>query len=206
MQLTTIIITRNKSAAVKTLHSLLRLNIICVDNRINNRILFADDRIPNRRAILQKQLKHADRILWIEYGVYIDDESLKQVIHSDWAWHGIVFPCVTEGIDWDMFKKNIDSAEPISQKGLNFDTQVDKKIRDSFYSVVKTDPKCWCIDTKHFLKNFKKDKLPPEMSILFTELADTKFKTVAYTGARLVVMYPHECVGNILNAAGVSAS
>ena len=204
MQLTTVIITRNKSASVKTLHSLLRLNIICLENNIHNRIVFADDKITARRAILQKNLKHADRILWIEYGVYVDDESLKQVIDGGWNWHGLVFPCVTEGIDWDMFRQKVDSDEHMSQRGLNFDTQVDKKLRDSFYTVMKTDPKCWCIDTKNFLKNYKKDKIPPEMSMLFSELADTKFKTVAYTGARLIVMYPHECVGNILNASGVS--
>lgn len=204
MQLTTIVVTRNKSASVKTLHTLLKLNIVCLEKGVHNRIIFTNDDFPTRRTNLQKNLKTTDRLLWIDYGIHIDEDSLRQVVSNDWNWHGIVFPCVTEGINWEDFKTNIDTTEPISQKGLSFDTTVGKKVSGDFYTIKHTNPKCFCVNTKHLLKNIKKINL--DFGELFKELSDTKFKTVAYTAARLVVTYPHECLGNILGAAGVTAN
>jgi hypothetical protein len=118
MQLTTIVVTRNKSASVKTLHTILKLNILCLENDVHNKIIFTNDDSKSRRSQLQKNLKGTDRLLWIDYGIYIDENSLRQVLMRDWKWHGIVFPCVTEGINWDTFRKNIGTSEPITQKGL----------------------------------------------------------------------------------------
>ena len=204
MQLTTIVVTRNKSASVKTLHTILKLNILCLENDVHNKIIFTNDDSKSRRSQLQKNLKGTDRLLWIDYGIYIDENSLRQVLMRDWKWHGIVLPCVTEGINWDTFRKNIGTPEPITQKGLGFDTVVTRKIQDDFFSIETTDPRCFCVDAKHFLKNVK--KIQTDFKDLFIELGQTKFKAVAYTAARLIVTYPHECVGNILNAAGVTAN
>ena len=168
--------------------------------------MFSNDDPATRREIFVKYLKTSDRVLWIDYGISIDDDSLAQVVSTDWAWHGVVFPCVTEGIDWDMFKKNNGSSEPLTQRGLHFDTDVDKRVRGDFFTVTKTQPKCFCVDTKHFLKNIKKEKISYNHEETFKELSASKFKTVAYTNARLIVTYPHECMGNILGAAGVSAN
>ena len=135
MQLTTIIVTRNKSASVKTLHTLLKLNIVCLEKGVHNRIIFANDDYASRKSMFQKNIKNTDRLLWIDYGISVDEQSLRHVIARDWNWHGVVFPCVTEGIDWEQFKKNIDNPEPVSQKGLSFDTSVGKRVRDDFYDV-----------------------------------------------------------------------
>lgn len=204
MQLTTIVVTRNKSASVKTLHTLLKLNIICLENNVHNRIMFTNDDLYSRRQIFHKQLKSTDRLLWIDYGISIDQDSLNKVLSRDWNWHGVVFPCVIEGIDWKKFKENIDTPEPISQKGLIFDTSVTKKVRDDFYAIEHTNPKCFCVESKHVLKNVKKNHL--DFEEFFKELSNTKFKTVAYTAAHLIVTYPHECIGNILGTTGVTAN
>ena len=206
MQITTIIVTRNKSASVKTLHTLLKLNIVCLEQNVHNRIMFTNDDFSSRRATLQKHLKNTDRLLWVDYGIAIDEESLRHVVSREWQWHGVVFPCVTEGINWEQFKKNIDTPEPISQKGLGFDTSVSKKVQGDFYDIEKTNPKCFVIDTKHFLKNMKKEKMSHDFGELFSELKTTKFKLVAFTAAKLITTYPHECLGNILGAAGIKAN
>ena len=203
MQLTTVVVTRNKSASVKTLHTLLKLNILCLEKNVQNKITFCNDDAETRSQVFKKSLKDCDRMLWIDYSIHVDENSLRHAIAGDWNWHGVVFPCVVEGINWDILKKNIDTSEPLSQKGLDFDTRVTKRVRDDFYDVETTKPKSFCIDTKHFLKNFKKDKISQNV---FADLSGTKFKLVAYTGARLVVTYPHECLGNILGAAGVTAN
>lgn len=207
MQLITVIITRNKSASVKTLHSLLKLNIICIENNVHNRIMFVNDDYNSKKNVVNKKLKGVDRFLWIDYGISIDDQSLRHVVSRDWQWHGVIFPCVIEGINWEQFKKNIDTSEPLSQKGLEFDTSVNKHVRGDFYDIEKTNPRCFCIDTKHFLKNMKSEKiLHCDFQDTFSKLVSTKFKMVAFTAANLIATYPHECLGSILGASGVKAN
>ena len=204
MQLTTVIVTRNKSASVKTLHTLLKLNIVCLENNVHNRIMFTNDDFSSKKKTFQKNLKSTDRLLWIDYGIAIDEISLYHTVSRDWKWHGVVFPCVTEGINWEKFKEGIDTPEPLSQKGLDFDTVVDKKVHDDFYTITKTNPKCFVLETKHLLKNMK--KISHDFEEVFSALNITKFKLVAFTSAKLIVTYPHECLGNILGAAGVKAN
>lgn len=201
MQLTTVIVTRNKSASVKTLHTLLKLNIFCLENSVQNRIIFTNDDHDSRQVALKKNLKNTVRILWIDYGINIDEDSLRQVIAKDWKWHGVVFPCVTEGINWEQFKENIDTSEPLTQKGLSFDTSVTTCVRDSFYKIEKTKPRCFCFDTKPFLKHIKKENMSD-----FEHILSSNLNLVAYTNAKLIVTYPHECLGHILSAAGVKAN
>jgi len=134
----------------------------------------------------------------------MDDTSLRHVVSRDWSWNGVIFPCVKEGIDWDKFRRNIDSPEPVAQKALSFDTRVDKPVKGDMWTVSYTDPKSFSVDTKPFLKNMK--RVTHNLEELFTDLMKTNFKLVAFTGARLIATYPHECIGNILGAAGVKAN
>lgn len=166
--------------------------------------MFATDEFTARRSVFQKNLKNTDRLLWIDYGIAIDDQTLRHIVSRDWKWNGMIFPCVQEGIDWDRFRKEIDTTEPASQKGLSFDTQVTTKVTDDIYNISATNPKSFCVDTKPFLKNMK--KVTHNLEELFSDLMKTNFKLVAFTGARLTATYPHECIGNILGAAGVKAN
>jgi hypothetical protein len=168
--------------------------------------MFTNDDYASRKSALKKNLKGTDRLLWIDYGISVDEQSLRHVIARDWQWHGIVFPCVTEGIDWEQFKKNIDTSEPVSQKGLGFDTSVSKKIRGDFYEIEKTNPHCFCFDTKQFLKNIKNEKISHDLQETFSSLLNTKFKMASFIAAKLIATYPHECLGNILGASGVKAN
>ena len=75
----------------------------------------------------------------------------------------MVAPCVTEGINWDMFKKKVreGSTEPHSQMGLDFDTEVSNKIEEDIHIVTKTNPKSWALDSKHIIRAFKDKKGDP---------------------------------------------
>ena len=91
------------------------------------------------------------------------------------------------GIDWSMFSEKVKkgSDEPISQAGLNFDTEVSKKIDDDFYMVKSTVPAVWMIDTKSFLKNMRVKKgegvhLPVKKTELFKKIDDIDKKLKSY--------------------------
>ena len=155
MQLTTVIVTRNVSVSVKTLHTLLKLNLICLQKNVANELVFVRDDPFEKYDILMKKLKHCDRLLWIEYSLFVDEASLIKMIDPfPKGYQCMVLPCVTEGINWDMFKKKIcdGSTEPESQMGLDFDTEVGQKISDDVYTVTKTTPKAWALDAKQVFK------------------------------------------------------
>ena len=65
-----------------------------------------------------------------DYGISVDEDSLDQVLEKHDNIGCLVFPGVKEGIDWEMFSEKVknDSDEPCTQMGLNFDTDVGKKI------------------------------------------------------------------------------
>ena len=211
MHVVTCIVTRNVSISVKTLHTLLNINKITQQVGLTNEFVFVNDDLYERQALLLKKLKHCDRLVWIDYSVHIDNDSLPKLYEKFiQGYHCLVLPCVTPGIDWDLFKKKVlsGSKEPIAQMGLEFDTKVGKSIGDKFHIVTETDPKCWAIDAKHLFKSLRDKKgegvtVPAKVSEMFKKFMERGVKMYAFTDAQLTVTYPHECLGNILQAAGV---
>jgi hypothetical protein len=208
------IVTRSVSIAVKTLHSLLNVNRIAAIKGISLELNFVNDDLYERRATFLKALKSCDRIVWINYSVHVDNDSVEKMFEKFLpGYHALVFPCVTPGIDWDMFRKKVnqDSSEPVYQMGLNFDTQVGKSVGENLHIVTSTDPKAWALDTKHVLKALKGNNgegisVSPSVEEMFTSLINRGVKVYAFTAANLIVTYPHECIGNLLSAAGVETS
>lgn len=116
----------------------------------------------------------------------------------------LVFPGVKNGIDWGLFKHKVKegSTEPVSQMGLHFDTEVGKKASKDIYKVVKTDARAWVMMTKVVIKKGIKLSVPN----MFDKILEQGIKIFAFTAAKLTMTYPHECVSNILNAAGVKSN
>ena len=208
-----IIVTRNSSAAVKTLHSILNINTLCIQNNIQIEINFVNDDPFERVKMIMKKIKSAHRIMFIDYGCGLDINTIKRAVSPiEQGWHGVVFPTVVPGIDWDMFKTKIKnkSSESIHQAGLNFDTEVSKSISgEDNYRITKTVPKCWSIETKPILKNLKGAKgtglsIPAQNQEMFEKFLDKGIKLYAFVGANIAVSYQHECIGNILNMTGVT--
>jgi len=103
------------------------------------------------------------------------------------------------------------STEPQSQLGLEFDTEVSNKIDEDVHIVTKTNPKAWAADAKHILRAFKDKrgdpiKIPVRVSEMFEKFKERGVKVCAYTNANLIATYPHECLGNILESAGVKVA
>ena len=212
MRLVILIATRNKSIAVKTLHTLFNTNVFCLQKKLETEICFVNDDPFEKMETIVKKMKTCDRLVMIDYSVNIDPESIPKLLDPlEKGYHCVVLPCVKEGINWEQFKKKVreDSKEPISQMGLEFDTEVDKKIGEDLYSVKSTCPKAWAIDTKPVMKALKDKKgegikLPSKTSEIFEKFKRVGVKIYTYTAARLTVTYTHECLGNILETAGVT--
>lgn len=205
MRLQTIIVTRSKAAHVKTLHTILRLNIRCLQRNVSNEINFVNDDSLAKSDAVNKCLKgDYDRILFIDFGVSLDDKSLDMVFEDVEGYPVMVFPGPKEGIDWAMFKKKVleDVKEPLEQMGTHFDTEVGRKIKESLYNVTSTEARVWVMNVKPVKKKVD-GKLP---SNFFKKMIDQGVKIVAFTASRPIMTYTHECISSILNAAGVKQS
>jgi len=214
MHIVTVIVTRSASIAVKTLHTLLNLTRICAQKQHSHELIYVNDDLFERQSIFLKKAKYCDRLIWINYSVHVDNDSLDKLTEKFvTGYQCIVLPCVVPGIDWDMFKSKVrkDSKEPIYQMGLNFDTSVGKSIGENLHVVTYTDPKCWAIDAKPVLKALKGNKgdgitISACVSEMFKTFIAKDIKVYAFTAANLVITYPHECIGNLLSAAGIETA
>jgi len=159
---------------------------------------------------LPKLIKSGERIVWFDYGTNLDHDTIAKCIFApmDKDIKVIVFPAVTEGIDWDLFRKKTEdgSAEPASQRGLKFDTIINEKkaIAPSLYDVESTSARVWMMDSKAVDKKLRGDPkvhrtLPTETyDLLFSALKSWNIRIAAVTSAVVVRHYIHECLGNIL--------
>ena len=209
MKITTVITTRSKSCSVKTLHTILKLNIECIQKGVQNEIVYVNDDPFEKIDMIQRCLPNCDRLFFIDFGVNVDEESIKQIFEKYEGLGVLVFPGVKEGIDWGLFKHKVKegSEEPVSQMGLNFDTEVGNKISENVYSVTSTNPRTWVMFSKNVIKNTKDKKGKWGLHVkMFEKLKEQGVKIYAFTASKLTMTYSHECISNILNAAGVKAN
>ena len=78
MKFATIIVTRSKSCHVKTLHSILKFNLMCLQNNCENEIVFVNDDPFYKADTIAKYIKTHERLLFIDFGIQIDDDSLRK--------------------------------------------------------------------------------------------------------------------------------
>ena len=200
------IVTRGKSIAVTTLHTLMNLHMFALQKGAHVDIHFTTD-----LSSLPKLLKTGERIIWFDYGTNLDEHTLRQLMEPfEKDVRVLVCPSVREGINWDMFRKKTlaGSTEPASQRGLAFDTEVGKKLEDGLYEVTATSARVWAMDSKPIDKKLRGEKvqvkLPTETyEAMFETIQRLGIKVAAATKASVVCHYTHECVGNILETPGV---
>ena len=183
------------------------MNIKCLQKSVNNQIVYVNDDPYEKAELIQKLMKTHDRIIFIDFGISMDDDSIHQCLEPHENVGCLVFPGVKEGIDWELFKDKVKSgsSEPVSQMGLHFDTDVSKAASKDIYKVVSTEAKAWMMNTKNVIKSIK-DKKTGNWKIwpkMFEKFQEQGVRLYAFTAAKLTMTYTHECVSNILNAAGV---
>ena len=214
MKIATIIVTRGRSCHVKTLHTILRFNVLCVQTgAVQNEVVFVNEDPFEKSDVIHKFMKTHDRIFFVDFGIHVDDESLKMVIDKNEGYGCVVFPGVKEGIDWTMFREKVlaDSTEPVEQMGLNFDTEVIAKVAENIHTVKTTGAKSWVLMCKPVLRQIRDKrtgmyKIHPKLDVMFNKFKEHGVRIVAFTAAKLVNTYSHECIGNIVNSSGVKAT
>lgn len=200
-------VTRNKSITVKTLHSILKVNIVCMQQGHQVLLNYVKDDHFEIQTTINKVIKNVDRLCFIDYSVFIDEDCVQKLFGKfPGGYNGMVLPAVKEGVNWNMFREKIanGSGETVSQMGLDFDTEVDKPIDDDLWSIKSTKPRVWIVDTKAAIKALRTKKGEGVTFPLRREEFFNKIKICAYVKAKVVLTYTHECLSNILESSGVS--
>jgi hypothetical protein len=201
--------TRNKSISATTLHTMMNVHMGCMVRQKHLDVHFVQD-----KTSLPKLIKNGERIIWLEYGTNLDEASIQKAL-DDFP-HGIqvlVFPSVKEGINWDRFIKRTKAGakEPSNQRGLDFDTIAGRKLSEGFYECLKTSARVWSMDAKPVDKKLRGGKVPVTLPILNNEmmfdcLKKEGVKIGLLSTCTVICHYVHECLGNILEAAGVQVN
>lgn len=205
-------VTRNKSLYVKTLHVLMAIQNLCNHKKIPFDITFCDDTDASKMDILKKKMKSCERLVWLEYGLSMDRESITSLPIKYDGYDGLIYPAALQNkIDWNTFKTESlkGTSEPVEQIALAFDTSVSDKIIDKqfdFRAVTNTIPQIWALDTKRVARKMKGDKKYRTINEYFAGCLSSSVKLGAAVQAKTFVHFPHECPGNILNVAGISVT
>ena len=203
--------TRNQSLTVKTLHTVLKINIRCLELGWFHEISFVNDTEAERTEMLNKKLRDCDKYLWLDYSISMDHASIEQIFKCT---NTVIFPCVVPVVDWGLFKHKVleNTDEPVSQVGLQFDTEVTKPTKDlvGHYNVKKTVPSCFMLDQKDVSRVLKQKngpslKLSGNTEKLFETLLGKNVKMTAFVDAEIGKTATHECHGHILYAAGIKS-
>lgn len=212
MKVITIIVTRNKSCHVKTLHTLLILNMQMAQKQEHNMLAFVEDDPFKISSLITSSLPNYDRLIFIDYGVgMLSHDDINTVSQSfEPGYHCMVYPGITRDINWDMVKDKLTNKieEPIAQMGSGFDTEVSTKIKGYLYKVSSTNPKCFVLDCKGILKSMKDKKngliIPSKREEMFNRFIQRGVKICAHTKAKLTIFYQYESLGNLSRSFGVS--
>jgi len=197
--ITIVAIVSSKSIHCSTLNSILHINMHCIKNNTQVSVHYITD-----ISGLKRYLKHSDRLIFFDYGSNINSDCIPTMCGPmPKGYQVMVFPAVKEGIDWELFKRKTlaGSKEPAEQRGLSFDTTVDKQFGEYLWSVEKTEPQVWTMDVKPVTK--KATNIPLD-NTLFAALKTQGIKICACTAARCTQTYIHKCVANILETSGIS--
>lgn len=200
------VITKKKSVATTTLHTLMNLNVRSMEKGYTMQIHFSE----NHNG-LAKLVKTGDRLFFMDYGKGLNPEMIHKILDPfEKNVQVLVFPAVTEGVDWERFAKRTTegSTEPNSQRGLEFDTKVGKKLDEGLYECEKTTASVWVMDTKLVNKKLRAGKdvipFPTDPATMFDRLKNLGMKIGVATEAEVTCLYTHECFGSVMSSYGVS--
>jgi len=187
----------------------MNINMFSIMKSIHVDIHFVED-----MSGLPKLIKSGERIIWFDYGTNLDQDNTRLLFEPfEKDVRVLVCPSVKEGIDWEMFRKKTSSGstEPASQRALNFDTEVGKKIADGIYDVKKTAARVWVMDSKPIDKKLRGEKIQVKLDTssyeaMFDQLLRMGIRIAAATKAQVICHFIHKCSGNILETPGVNVT
>ena len=159
-----VVVDVNHQIAVRTLSVLIGLTTQLTKQGVDWEVNYSSNDSEDKRAWVLQGLKKYDTLVFFDHGTSFD---LRPLLSTPWqkACSMLIIPSLKNVIDWDRFKDvcTKDMEEPIGQRALVFDTQVNEKKPipgpgTQLYPVTNSDARVFLLDCKQVLRKLKDKK------------------------------------------------
>jgi hypothetical protein len=196
MKITICLRSVNDAIYTTTLHTVLNFGMFCKAYNTQYDVQISPALSPN-----PKLLKTCDRLVWLDYGVSIDVNTVQKMFAPfPENVKVLVVPTVLPNINWETFriKTQMGSSEPVSQRGLSFDVQVieSREICKGVSEYKSGEGRIIAFESKGVLKKIGS-------SIQLNKLKDDGIKIGVLNEDIALCHYTYECKGNILESSGI---
>jgi hypothetical protein len=159
-----VVVDVNHQIAVRTLSVLIGLTSQLTKQGVDWEVNYSSNDSEDKRAWVVQGLKKYDTLVFFDHGTSFD---LRPLLSTPWqkACSMLIVPSIKNFIDWERFKEvcTKDIEEPLGQRALVFDTQVNEKKPipgpgTQLYPVTNSDARVFLLDCKQVLRKLKDKK------------------------------------------------
>jgi len=159
-----VVVDVNHQIAVRTLSVLIGLTTQLTKQGVDWEVNYSSNDSEDKRAWVIQGLKKYDTLVFFDHGTSFD---LRPLLSTPWqkACSMLIVPSLKNIIDWERFKETCteDLQEPLGQRALAFDTQVNEKKPipgpgTQLYPVTNSDARVFLLDCKQVLRKPKDKK------------------------------------------------
>ena len=159
-----IVVDVNHQIAVRTLSVLIGLTSQLTKQGVPWEVNYSSNDSEDKRNLFVQGLKKYDTLVFFDHGTSFD---LRPLFSTPWqqACSMLIVPSLKKTLDWERFKETctLDIEEPLEQRALVFDTQVNEKKPipgpgTQLYPVTNSDARVFLLDCKQVLRKIKDKK------------------------------------------------
>lgn len=159
-----VVVDVNHQIAVRTLSVLIGLTTQLTKQGVDWEVNYSSNDSEDKREWVLQGLKKYDTLVFFDHGTSFD---LRPLLSTPWqkACSMLIIPSLKNVIDWERFKEvcTKDIEEPLGQRALVFDTQVNEKKPipgpgTQLYPVTNSDARVFLLDCKQVLRKLKDKK------------------------------------------------
>jgi len=159
-----VVVDVNHQIAVRTLSVLIGLTSQLTKQGVPWEVNYSSNDSEDKRAWFINGLKKYDTLVFLDHGTSFDPRPL---LSTPWqkACSMLIMPSLKKTLDWKRFKETctLEIEEPLRQRALQFDTEVNEKKPISgpgtqLYPVTNSDARVFLLDCKQVLRKLKDKK------------------------------------------------
>jgi hypothetical protein len=159
-----VVVDVNHQIAVRTLSVLIGLTSQLTKQGVPWEVNYSSNDSEDKRAWFINGLKKYDTLVFLDHGTSFD---LRPLLSTPWqkACSMLIIPSLKKTLDWKRFKETctLEIEEPLGQRALQFDTEVNEKKPISgpgtqLYPVTNSDARVFLLDCKQVLRKLKDKK------------------------------------------------
>jgi len=159
-----VVVDVNHQIAVRTLSVLIGLTSQLTKQGVPWEVNYSSNDSEDKRAWFINGMKKYDTLVFLDHGTSFD---LRPLLSTPWqkACSMLIIPSLKKTLDWKRFKETctLEIEEPLGQRALQFDTEVNEKKPISgpgtqLYLVTNSDARVFLLDCKQVLRKLKDKK------------------------------------------------